>query len=122
MRVALEAMPQNARVETVARLWLALSASRAFRSPKTWGTAVLVVQGGSVRVTSRVDFASWLRANALPQLATECLHRKTRRGEVLVFFDGDAPEAGARTEFLIIDLAREARELRRVVETKGTST
>jgi hypothetical protein len=63
----------------------------AFRAPHTWRLALLIVDDvNGVRLTSRAQFASELRANDLEELAHECTTRKVLRGHVLTHVNLEA--------------------------------
>lgn len=110
MRIALDGLSDAEATAVVASIADALARSRSFRRPVKWPYAVVIVGAGKPRITSRPDFASWLTANGLPELAHECMSRKARFGEVLVFLDADAPTE-AVTRFVIVNLATEAQRL-----------
>ena len=74
-----------------------------FQRRSRWSSAVVILRVEEKRVTSRADFASWLRANDLRPAARECMARRLHHGNVLVWIDVDA-EAVAVAGFLIVDL------------------
>ena len=85
-----------------------------FQARCTWPMAVVVLRAEARRVTSRRDFANWLKANDLARLSHECVTRKMKPGFVLVFLDLDAADVPV-TGFLAFDLARATREFAREI-------
>lgn len=81
-----------------------------FLSPKRWSTAVVVIRiGEPARVTSRADLAGFFTANALPQLARECIKRRVPRGtHILTWIEADHPSIAA-AQFFVFDLASALR-------------
>ena len=56
-------------------------------SPPPWPAAIFIVEPGRrPRVTSRVDFASYLRANGLEEQACEVLRTRVDSRELLAWF------------------------------------
>ncbi len=80
--------PDRSTIASVAAV--AIVRSRAFMHHRTWPHAILVLMpDAKPRVTSRVDFAAWLRANDLHDQAAEVLRTRTRPRELLMFWLGD---------------------------------
>ena len=100
-----QATPDD-RLLFVGRVLLLLRRS-AFRRSDEWSKAVVVLSPESKRVTSRACFASWLRANDLGTVATECTSRKVPSGCVLVWLEHDEGVG-----FTIVDLIAEVKALR----------
>jgi hypothetical protein len=88
---------------------LALNNS-AFSTPGLWAHAVVIArQGERPRATGKGDFAHWCVANDLHAQARECLRRKVRPGQVLVYLEADN-EVTAVAGFIVFDFARALRK------------
>ncbi len=97
------ALPLSER-EAHALLRLALSRSWASRS-KLWCRAcVELLPGRPPRVVPRVELATRLRGDDLPELAAECLARRVPPGHVLAYavLDDESELSGAG--FSVVDL------------------
>lgn len=73
--------------------------------------ACIVWTSEGLRVTSRADFASWLAANALPELAREVANRRRSIDETIIYCDADVPGFAGVSVFAV-DLAKELAALR----------
>ncbi len=92
------------RFENVAGLAARMLLRSSFRSPRSWSSAVVVFDGDTRRVSSRGDYAAWLRHNDLLSLAVECLARRVPRGCALLWLACDGPD-GTGVRFVVLDLA-----------------
>jgi hypothetical protein len=95
------------------RRWLAgelakLLVGSPFAPPARWRTSVAVVRMQERRLTSRGDFAGWLRANDLRRSADECVRRQVPSGSILVWLEVDTVDAGS-AGFMVFDLASALR-------------
>jgi hypothetical protein len=110
--ITLRDLPAERRLACVWQLSQLLAKSVAFRDRAKWPLAVVVLRDpGESYVTSRVDFAAYLRANDLHGVARECVKRRARPGHVLIWLEVDEQSVAA-SGFEEIDLAAEARSLR----------
>jgi hypothetical protein len=107
--------PDEERAAFVGRVLMLLRAS-AFRRPASWDRALVVFTPEGKRVTSRADFASWLRANALDEPARECTSRRVPPGHVLVWCEADNA-VGACARLALVNLRGEIDRIR----ASGTS-
>lgn len=114
---AVRPLPQPIELDPVTserlsgKVALALLGS-GFRARERWPFAVVILRESETRATSRGDFAAWLRANDLPDQATECLHRRVPAGSILVWLDVEMPSVAA-TGFVMFDLAAALRPTKR---------
>ncbi len=94
--------------ETVAMRLAGMISSVLVGSPfapwPRWPRAVVILRPPEKRVTSRGDFAGWLAANDLPGPARECITRRVKPGQILVWLDTDSSVA-AVAQFMVFDLA-----------------
>lgn len=85
-RIAVRELSETERKAIVDPLAIALVESGAFRRRERWHLAIFIVEPGKrPRVTSRGDFAMYLRANDLKDQASEVLHRRVRPREILAW-------------------------------------
>jgi hypothetical protein len=102
--------PEDERRAFVGRTLMLLRAS-AFRRRALWDRALVILTDREKRVTSRADFAMWLRANALDGPARECASRRVPHGHVLAWLEADNA-IGACAGFALVNLAGEIERLR----------
>lgn len=88
----------------MARLVAPVLKGSAFEDRRRWPSAVVVLIHAERRITSRGDFASWLKVNGLPDLARQCLARRVGPGSIMLFLDADTSD-GAVTGLCVFDLA-----------------
>ena len=105
-------MPTDDRAAFVARLAMLVRTS-AFRRRSAWPRALVILTDGDKRVTSRVDFAHWARANDLAAVSRECLSSTLPPGNVLVWIAADNA-IGACAGLALVHLDAEIERLRAV--------
>jgi hypothetical protein len=117
--------PRVPEIAPEGRDWLAgaiatVLVGSPFQGRKRWREAVIVLRSDGRRVMSRGDFAHWLAANDLRQLAHECIRRRVPAGHV--WLEVDVAHASG-VGFMIFDFAAAARvAVRREDENKGRVT
>lgn len=104
MAFHLQDFPAPTRDSLVERVGMALAAS-PFRKASRWPHAV-VFDGDAPRVSSRADFASYLRAAGLDAQAHEATRRRIPPGHVLVWVERDNAKV-ATAGFILVDFASE---------------
>ena len=108
--IDLQPLKPDDRAAFVGRILLLLRKS-PFRRVAEWRNAVVVFAFGEKRVTSRADFAGWLRANDLRPMAHECRSRRIPPGHVLVWLSADNA-TGACAGFALVDMIGEVERAR----------
>src|SRR5689334_18623654 len=78
----------------------------AYARRRTWPLAVVVFRGGErPYAASRGAFAAWLRSHGLETSARECMRRRVRPGEILVWLEVEAADV-ATAGFTVAALGR----------------